>query len=180
MKHEWPPGAKKDRQTVDRAWGRVGQALLDGVLVKEVLHVPKDSGMVTEVFRRDWFEGPAPVDQVFQTVLQPGAISAWHAHARTTDRLFVNFGMMLVALYDGRPGSPTYGRTNEFRIGSHRPTLIVIPPLVWHGVANLSDQPSLVLNLVDAAYCYEDPDHWRLPLDTPEIPFRFPRLKPLA
>jgi dTDP-4-dehydrorhamnose 3,5-epimerase len=33
--------------------------------------------------------------------------------------------------------------------------------------------PALVLNLVDRPYRYEDPDRWRLPPDTPEIPYRF-------
>jgi dTDP-4-dehydrorhamnose 3,5-epimerase len=27
--------------------------------------------------------------------------------------------------------------------------------------------------MVDRAYTYEDPDHWRLPPDTREIPYRF-------
>jgi len=31
--------------------------------------------------------------------------------------------------------------------------------------------PSILVNLVDAAYSYDDPDHWRLPPDTPEIPY---------
>jgi dTDP-4-dehydrorhamnose 3,5-epimerase len=42
---------------------------------------------------------------------------------------------------------------------------------VWHGLKTLGATPSLILNLVDRAYSYENPDHWRLPPDTPEIPF---------
>jgi dTDP-4-dehydrorhamnose 3,5-epimerase len=45
---------------------------------------------------------------------------------------------------------------------------------VWHGIQNLRQSPAVVLNLVDQAYSYEDPDHWRLPWDSPQIPFRFP------
>jgi dTDP-4-dehydrorhamnose 3,5-epimerase len=44
---------------------------------------------------------------------------------------------------------------------------------VWHGVQNVHPGPSSVLNLVDRAYRYEAPDHWRLPPDTAEIPYRF-------
>jgi dTDP-4-dehydrorhamnose 3,5-epimerase len=40
-------------------------------------------------------------------------------------------------------------------------------------VQNIGDGPAAVLNAVDRAYDYEDPDHWRLPADTPEIPYRF-------
>jgi dTDP-4-dehydrorhamnose 3,5-epimerase len=35
----------------------------------------------------------------------------------------------------------------------------------------LRTAPSLTLNRVDRAYSYENPDHWRLPPDTPDIPF---------
>jgi dTDP-4-dehydrorhamnose 3,5-epimerase len=49
----------------------------------------------------------------------------------------------------------------------------VIPSGVWHGVQNLQATESRVLNLVDVAYEYEDPDHWRLPADTAEIPYSF-------
>jgi dTDP-4-dehydrorhamnose 3,5-epimerase len=54
-----------------------------------------------------------------------------------------------------------------------RPALVTIPPRVWHAVRNLSSTPSMMLNLTDRAYSYEDPDHWRLPADTDRIPFRF-------
>ena len=34
-------------------------------------------------------------------------------------------------------------------------------------------EPAVLLNLVNRAYQYEDPDHWRLPLGTDKIPYRF-------
>ncbi len=75
-------------------------------------------------------------------------------------------------LYDARPDSPTAGRVNEFRLGERRPGLVIVPPGVWHGLRNLLSETSTVLNLVDRAYDYEDPDHWRVPPDSPEIPYR--------
>jgi dTDP-4-dehydrorhamnose 3,5-epimerase len=44
---------------------------------------------------------------------------------------------------------------------------------VWHGIQNLASTPSVVLNLVDRAYDYDDPDHRRLPTHTEQIPLRF-------
>jgi dTDP-4-dehydrorhamnose 3,5-epimerase len=52
--------------------------------------------------------------------------------------------------------------------------LIVVPPRVWHGVQAIGTVPARIVNIVDKAYEYADPDHWRLPHDTTEIPFRFP------
>ena len=166
------PGATKDKQTVNARWDPVAQQLIAGVQVKEILNVPKTNGYLTEMFRADWNLGQQ-VAQVFQAILHPGAISAWHAHATTTDRLFVAYGLMRVVLYDGREGSPTHGVVNDFRFGTIRPALILVPPRVWHGVMNVADTPGIVLNLPDQAYSYEDPDHWRIPADSPEIPVQF-------
>jgi len=51
--------------------------------------------------------------------------------------------------------------------------LVIVPPGVWRAVGNLADHVSLLLNLVDQAYKYEDPDHYRLPIDTELIPYKF-------
>ena len=165
--------ATKDKQTLTAQWTPAAMRLIDGVSVREVLNVPKQNGYLTEIFRREWFTDAEPVDQVFQVVLDPGAISAWHAHGQTLDRLFISHGLARVVLYDAREGSPTHGLVNEFRFGTVRPALINIPRHVWHGVQNAGSSACVILNLVDRAYDYEDPDHWRLPIGAAEIPFAF-------
>ena len=149
------------------------QRTIDGVRIREVRHVHKGRGLLTEIFRADWKLDDGVVEQVFQVSLGPGEVSAWHVHQRTRDRIFVNGGAVRIVLYDARTASPTHGQINEFRFGEHRPALLVVPPGVWHGVENLRREPSTVLNAVDRAYSYGDPDHWRLPLDSPRIPFSF-------
>jgi dTDP-4-dehydrorhamnose 3,5-epimerase len=168
------PGTHKDSQTIRPDWLPT-QPLIKGVKVVEVRNVTRWNGMLTEVFRSDWAIDEAPVDQVFQVTLGPGEISAWHVHRQTRDRLFVNHGAMRVVLFDARRGSSTYRGVNEFQFGSHRPALVLVPPGVWHGLQNMRERPSRVLNLVDRAYSYEDPDHWRLPRDSARIPYRFVR-----
>ncbi|MDO9635444.1 MAG: hypothetical protein Q7I95_00660, partial [Thiobacillus sp.] len=44
---------------------------------------------------------------------------------------------------------------------------------VWHAVENITSAPALLINAVDKAYRYESPDHFRLPLETDQIPYRF-------
>ncbi len=165
-------GALKREQSLTSDWVAL-QALIDGVRVKEIQNVPKVNGFLTEIFRSDWELDDGPVNQVFQVGLDPGQISAWHAHQFTTDRLFASYGQVHVVLYDARLKSPTYRLVNEFLIGPIRPALIVVPPGVWHGLQSGFDERSLVINLVDRAYTYEDPDHWYLPSDTWEIPYSF-------
>jgi dTDP-4-dehydrorhamnose 3,5-epimerase len=166
-------GAQKDQQSVTSDWNSLQDAI-EGVRVREMKNVIKSCGdVLCEVFRREWMLDDGDVDQVFQSVMNPGSISAWHVHHLTTDRLFASHGALQIVLFDGREHSPTYGRINEFRFGSLRPALLIIPPGVFHGVRNISPEPALLLNLVNRAYRYEEPDHWRLPPDSDKIPYRF-------
>lgn len=167
-------GACKQCQSITADWEIPVQSLIAGVVLKEMKNVLKPDGYLTEIFRRDWFSDGRPVDQVFQVTLFPGTVAAWHAHANTTDRLFVALGQCRIVLYDARPGSPTRGVVNEFKLGDARRGLLEIPPKVWHGVQNLDPGNSIVLNVVDRAYAYEDPDHWRIAVNTPLIPYQFP------
>ncbi len=166
-------GAVRDHQSITKDWQPAEESLIDGVVVMEVKNVPIHRGHLTEIYRTDWGLEPSVVAQVFQSFFDPNAISAWHAHEVTTDRLFVSMGQMLIVLYDARAGSPTRGQLNQFRFGMVRPALVTVPPCVWHGVQNICSSRSLLLNLVDRAYNYESPDHYRLPLDTEQIPFQF-------
>jgi len=162
--------AHKDNQLLTENWQKISK-LIDGVRVREVLHVLRDHGIITEIYRPEWDPSGLPVVQVYQSRLFPGALGAWSCHARSIDRLFVNQGHLKVVLYDGREGSETFGMINEFHVGDARPTFIVLPTGIWHGLQNLGATDALVINLPTCPYNYEDPDHYRLPYDTPHIPY---------
>jgi dTDP-4-dehydrorhamnose 3,5-epimerase len=164
------PGARQDNQLVTDKWQKL-QDSIAGVYCREVLHVPRDHGVITEVFRPAWDPTGLPVVQVYQSRLFPGAIGAWSCHEKSIDRLFVNQGHVKVVLFDGREGSRTWRMINEFHVGDARPTFLVIPTGVWHGLQNLGASEALILNLPTKSYDYGDPDHYRLPYDTPEIPY---------
>jgi dTDP-4-dehydrorhamnose 3,5-epimerase len=164
------PGARKDSQLVTKEWEKIEEQI-DGVVVREVRHVPRDHGVITEIFRPEWDPTGLPVVHIYQSRLFPGAIGAWSCHGATIDRLFVNQGYLKVVLFDGREQSPTYRRVVELHVGDARPALVLLPAGVWHGLQNLGSSDALVINCPTKAYNYEDPDHYRLPFDSPEIPY---------
>ena len=170
-KADWMATGVPERQTVTSDWLPVEPVPIDGVAVKEIRPVPASSGILTEIWRSEWRLDALAIDQVFQRTLDPAGVTGWHAHAVTTDRLFCAAGRIRLSLYDGRKPSPTYGNLWHRVFGAERPALVVVPPGVWHGIRGLGAVPSLLLNLVDRSYSYESPDHWRLPPDTPLIPF---------
>jgi dTDP-4-dehydrorhamnose 3,5-epimerase len=164
------PGAQKDGQQISEDWQKTVKAI-DGVSVREVRHVPRDHGVITEIFRPEWDPTGLPVVHIYQSRLYPGALGAWSCHQRSTDRLFVNQGQLKIVLFDGREDSKTRGLLMELYAGDARPSLIVVPPGIWHGLQNLGSTDALIVNFPTEAYDYKDPDHYRLAYDTPEIPY---------
>ena len=169
----WLDGSSKAGHSVTSDWEHTGRDLVAGVMLKEIRSVLPRHGVLTEAFRRDWFEGEAIVDQAFQVVLEPGALTAWHLHEFTVDRFFVSMGRVKLVLYDSRRSSPTHEMVNELVLGVARPSLVVIPGGIWHGAQGLASVPSVIFNFPDRAYQYDDPDHWALPPNSDRIPYRF-------
>ena len=165
-------GVTKDGQLVTSDW-QILQDRIDGVAIREVRHVPRDHGIITEMYRPEWDPTGLPVLQAYQSRLFVGALGAWSCHVKSVDRLFINQGHVKLALYDGREDSPTYGAVNEVHVGDARPAFVVIPPGIWHGLQNLGGTEALMINFPSYPYNYEDPDHYRLPWDTDRIPYRW-------
>lgn len=166
------PGAEKDPPRITPDW-ELRHGLIAGVRVKEVRNVVARNGVTTEIYRTDWGVGQGAVDQIIQVSLRGGALSAWHCHRQQTDHIFVTRGAIKLVLFDDRDGSPTRGKVDEFHLDLARPMLVVIPPGIWHGLQNLAAETGTFVNIFDRAYRYDDPDEWRLPPDSPAIPYRF-------
>ncbi len=102
------PGAQKDEQIINSEWRKLQQGI-EGVVVKEVLHVPRDQWHhYRDHTRPEWDPTGLPVVQIYQSRLFPGAIGAWSCHTASVDRLFANQGHLKVVLFDSRKESGTY------------------------------------------------------------------------
>ncbi len=165
-------GAVKDSQSVDKNWQSQSR-LIDGLQIREVKNIVTGNGMTTEIFRQEWPEFNETVRHILYVTFRPGVVSAWHCHEQHFDAVFVVHGSIQAAVFDDREGSPTRGMVNHFNLSRARPTLVVLPPLVWHGFRNLEQSGSAFIGFFDKAYDYENPDEWRVPQDHPDIPFSF-------
>ena len=151
----------------------VDRDLIQGVAVREVRNVVTANGITTELYRPDWGIVDGEVRQAIHVALRERALSAWHLHRHRWDYLFVVDGHLRVVLHDPREDSPTRGQVDVFHLSIARPQLLAVPPGVWHGVQNLAGGTSCFVNLFNEPYDYEDPDEWRLPPDTADIPYTF-------
>jgi dTDP-4-dehydrorhamnose 3,5-epimerase len=140
---------------------------IEGLKFRLTRPVPHDDGHLIEIARDDWDLVGEPIRQVHMTTTLPGRVRAWGLHSATTDRLFVARGLFRIACWDGREGSSSYGRLNEFTLSDRSPGLIVIPPNVYHGWKNIGTDEGIVVNMPTRPYTHDAPDALDLPWDSP-------------
>lgn len=148
--------------------------MIDGVKVKPLKVIPDERGRLMEILRvdDDLFE---KFGQVYMTTAYPEVIKAWHYHKLQDDHFAVVQGMMKLALYDDREGSPTKGEINEFFMGTHNPILVKIPRGVYHGFKAIGDNEAIVINIPSEPYNREDPDEYRVDPHSDQIPYNWSR-----
>jgi dTDP-4-dehydrorhamnose 3,5-epimerase len=169
-----PERGSKDRQSVTGD-GKPVAEIIDGVLTRPTVTLSDERGELAVILSEGWPELlGASIPHVYLTTIQPGIVKGWVCHKNQSDRSVVLFGRLRWVLYDGRPGSRTLGVLQTLTFTERNRHLVVVPAGVWHAVENVGSGEAAFVNLPTLAYQHEDPDKFRLPLDTSEIPFRFP------
>jgi len=144
--------------------------VIEGVEIKQLTKHADERGSLMELLRCD--------DAIFRKFGQayvslnyPGVVRGWHYHKKQDDHLAVVKGMAKVALYDAREGSSTQGEVDEFFLGEQNNILLRIPVGVMHGYKTVGAEPSLLINFPSEPYDPQEPDEYRLPWDTDQIPY---------
>jgi len=148
--------------------------VIAGVTTRKLRLIPDERGYLMEMLRRDWEEFEQ-FGQVYITAVYPGVVKGWHYHKKQTDHFVCVHGMAKVVLYDGRQESPTFGEVNEFFMGDLNPILLKIPPGVMHGFKGIGQDMTLIVNVPTELYNYNEPDEYRLPAHTDQIPYDWDR-----
>jgi dTDP-4-dehydrorhamnose 3,5-epimerase len=143
---------------------------IKGINLKKLSVIPDERGWLMEILRCDdpFFE---KFGQVYVTTAYPGVVKAWHYHKKQTDNFCCIHGMMKVVLYDAREDSPTYRNLKELFIGEQNPVLVSVPPGVYHGFKAIGKDTAFFLSIPTLPYNYSEPDEYRLPPDSADIPY---------
>ena len=144
--------------------------MIEGVHVKQLTMNADERGALMELLRRDDPEF-TQFGQAYVSISYPGVIRAWHYHRLQTDAFVCVRGMIKVPLYDARDDSPTKGELQEFFLGDHHRIMVTIPPGVMHGYKVIGVEPAYLLNFPTEPYNRAQPDEYRLPYDTDQIPY---------
>jgi dTDP-4-dehydrorhamnose 3,5-epimerase len=150
---------------------------IPGVALSEVSVARSTDGLFAELARVgdegivQGLEGFRPV-QWNWSLLQPGAVKAWHLHFDQDDLFIVPpTATLLVGLADlrrsGQASAEARPAPQSFALGAGRCHRLLIPRGVAHGVANLGTEPQALLYAVNAFFTAdpERTDEWRLPWD---------------
>lgn len=142
---------------------------IDGAYVRGLRVVRNAKGTVRECLRADDGDFPG-FGQVHVVETLPGIIRAWFRHRLQFDQLNCIHGIARIGLYDDRPGSLTCGAFADITLSAGEPRVVGIPPQVWHGIATIGDQPSVLLQHNSQAFNHAEPDEEKRPFDAPGFP----------
>ena len=164
--------ATRDGKTVTPE-GKSIAPMIEGVKIKEVRTHSDARGTVVEIFDQRWGWHPAPISSLHCFTVRPGFVKGWGLHKNHEDRYMILQGEMELVLFDPRPTSSTYGQVAKIQMSEHRRCLVNIPTCVWHADHNIGTTDVVVIDMPTVPYNHEKPDKWRLPIDTPLIPYSF-------
>jgi dTDP-4-dehydrorhamnose 3,5-epimerase len=152
--------------------------MIAGVMIKPLKLIPDERGFLMELLRSD---EPvfAAFGQVYITGCKAGIAKGWHYHREQSDYFACVEGTALLVLYDNREASPTCGEVQELILDAPpctraEPLLVKIPPLVLHGFTALDCAEARIINVPTLPYRYTNPDEFRYPWNSPEIPYTWP------
>ncbi len=148
--------------------------MIHGVRTKPLRVIPDERGRLMEMLRSD-DEIFLKFGQLYMTTAYPGVVKGWHYHKVQVDNFACVKGMIKLVLYDARDGSPTKGEVNEFFIGEHNHLLVQVPTCVYHGFKCISETEAIIVNCPTEVYRYKDPDEFRAPPHSPDIPYDWSR-----
>ena len=146
---------------------------LDGMISRPSVTHADARGSVVEMFDPRWNVHPDPLVFAYCFTIRPGYAKGWNLHKLHDDRYFLLQGELELVLYDVRPDSSTLGQVFRMVVSENDRRLVSIPKFVWHTDHNIGTRDAVVVNFPTIQYDHANPDKYRLPLDTPLIPYKF-------
>lgn len=158
------------KQSLDANWDSVKPSPIDGLYLKDVKNVVYQNGVLTELYRPEWFDGEFEVGHIVNVILLPGRATQWHRHHQQRDIVFPVRGTIRMGFYDSRESSSTFGKSLVVNFNLLRPRYVFIPQGVWHSLKNIGSEEAVYVVINDVPFDYENPDDWLLPAGSDAIP----------
>ena len=137
--------------------------LISGVILHPLKINRDESGILSELLKTTWpdiYNEKYPFSQCYYSVTPGGEVrdkDVWHVHpTKQEDRFVIIKGDAVVAIYDSRKDSQTFGRLNLFAMGENNGDdgqyMLLIPQNTLHGFAVVSKSEVVLLNFPTSLY----------------------------
>jgi len=137
--------------------------LIEGVTLHKLKVNRDDRGILVETLKSDWrdiFDPQIrPFAMNYYSITKPGVArdeDLWHVHQKQEDRFLTILGNTIVAVYDARKGSRTFGVLNLFRQGEENGDdgqyVLLIPRGTYHGFLVYGAKSAVLLNFPTRLY----------------------------
>jgi dTDP-4-dehydrorhamnose 3,5-epimerase len=131
----------------------IDSGVIEGVTVRRPQRFRDDRGWVMEFFRQDELPAGLGPSMGYMSVTNPGVVRGPHEHLDQTDYfVFPGPGDFLLAMWDNRPDSRTYGKRVTAVCGESDVCIVIVPPGVVHGYCCISKQPGTCINVPNRLY----------------------------
>jgi dTDP-4-dehydrorhamnose 3,5-epimerase len=164
--------AKRDTQMATPD-GQLVRRLTEGLSIRPLPTFEDARGSLTELYDPRWEWHPDPLVFAYSISIRPGAVKGWNLHRTHEDRYAMLAGVMELVLFDPRPESSTCGEVCRIVLSGHQRSIVNVPRNVWHADHNIGTTDVVLVNFPTTPYDHANPDKYRLPIDTPLIPFSF-------
>ena len=162
---------KRDVQSVTPAGKRLAR-LPEGMLLHDLITHTDERGTVCELYDPRWGVSPDALVFAYMFTIRPGMAKGWGIHRDHDDRYTFLTGELELAIYDAREESSTAGQESRLVLSEMHRKLVTIPRGVWHAERNIGVADVRVVNFPTMPYDHANPDKYKLPLDTDELPVR--------
>jgi dTDP-4-dehydrorhamnose 3,5-epimerase len=162
---------RRDVETVSATGERLA-SLPEGMVLRDLVTHTDERGTICELYDPRWAVNPDPLVFAYTFTIRPGAAKGWGIHREHEDRYAFLSGELELAFYDARDDSATAGQASRLFLSERDRKLLVIPRGVWHAERNVGQVDVQVVNFPTIPYDHANPDKYRLPLDTDELPVR--------
>jgi dTDP-4-dehydrorhamnose 3,5-epimerase len=119
--------------------------MIDGIIVTPLTQFIDERGRVMHMLRSDAAHFSS-FGEIYFSMVNRGAIKAWHLHHRMVRNYAVPFGLIKFVIFDARPCSPTFMQIQEVYLGRENYCLVTVPPMVWSGFKGIGSEGALVAN----------------------------------
>ena len=120
--------------------------MIEGVLITPLSIFETSGGKVLHAMKKT-SRGFDSFGEAYFSEVDIGAIKAWKRHKEMTLNLIVPRGQIRFVLFDDR--NKINKQFQEVVISKENFSRLTVPPLIWVGFQNLSEEISIILNIAN-------------------------------